>query len=811
MNDVRNYQILKISGNKNFKRIINEIKKIDYITSASIENNKYVLHLEYSTDVIKNEEDIKKLEEDVTKAIREYEKKAQIIKVETIEKYRKVLYLNGLDCAHCAMRVETTAKRTINHEQIIVDFPTGRFIIETYDPSVLETLVADVTKIAKTVDDRITVAEVEQTKRRDFDNAKKMKPSQTILFILGIILTIIFYIINHKYANFPKILYVIPYLMIGYPVVWRFLKNLFKGQLLDETFLMTIASIGAFPTGHEVEAIVVVLLYQIGEILQNRAVNHSRKSILNLLNFEVKTAKIKLDLEITEVNVESLLPGDIMIVSKGEMVPADGVIVSGKTNIDTKNLTGESLLRSVDVGETILSGSINMGQMIEVKVLRPYRDSMISKIMDLVENAASNKGKTETFISQFARYFTPFIVLFALIIATCGIILDSANWKEWIYTAMELLVISCPCALVISVPLCYFSTIGVASRQGILVKGSNYIEALSNVENMVFDKTGTLTKGLFSISKVVPVAPDITEEALLNLVIYAEYYSTHPIGISVVDAYGRENIFSEIISDFTAVTGGSKATINGNKILVGNYKLMHANKIEIPDVETSNLVIHVVKNKIYQGYVEIGDIIKEEAKETIEKLHKQKIEKCYMLTGDSRAIAENVAKEIGIDETHSELLPHQKVEFVEKLKKNSKGKTVFIGDGINDAPVIASADVGIAMGEAGSDATIAIADIVIMGDNLTKLNDLITLSKKSKRKVLQNIIFCLSIKAIVMLAAIVLAAFNRVMNTTYEFPLFIAIFADVGVSLIAILNSLLLLRSKKSKEMFNKKGEIKNE
>ena len=267
------------------------------------------------------------------------------------------------------------------------------------------------------------------------------------------------------------------------------------------------------------------------------------------------------------------------------------------------------------------------------------------------------------------------------------------------------------------------------------------------------------------------MAPDITEEALLNLVIYAEYYSTHPIGISVVDAYGRENIFSEIISDFTAVTGGSKATINGNKILVGNYKLMHANKIEIPDVETSNLVIHVVKNKIYQGYVEIGDIIKEEAKETIEKLHKQKIEKCYMLTGDSRTIAENVAKEIGIDETHSELLPHQKVEFVEKLKKNSKGKTVFIGDGINDAPVIASADVGIAMGEAGSDATIAIADIVIMGDNLTKLNDLITLSKKSKRKVLQNIIFCLSIKAIVMLAAIVLAAFNRVMNTTYEFPL----------------------------------------
>ena len=805
---VCNYQLLKISGNKNFKRIVNEIKKISSIRSASIQNDNYVLHIEYETKTEPTDQENALFEEEILKAIREYEKKALITKVEFAEKYRKVLYLNGLDCAHCATRVETIAKKSMSHEQLIVDFPTGRFIIETYEKRVIDNLVQEVTRIAKIVDDRIVVKEESESKTNIVEDTKKMKPIQLTLFIIGSIFAIVCLLLENTLNDFKIIFYIIPYILIGYPVLLRFLKNIFRGQVLDESFLMTIASIGAFPTGNAIEAILVVFLYQIGEILQNKAVNHSRKSILQLLNIGVKTAKIKIDLEITEVNVESLLPGDIMIISKGEMIPADGKIVTGKTNIDTKNLTGESLLRSVDVGDVILSGSINMGQMIEVKVIRPYRDSMISKIMDLVENASSSKGKTESFISKFARYFTPIIVLMAIIISTVGVIFDFNNWKEWVYIAMELLVISCPCALVISVPLCYFSTIGVASRKGILVKGSNYIEALSNVENVVFDKTGTLTKGQFSILKVVPISEEIKEEALLRLVVYAEYYSTHPIGISVVDAYGRDRVFPEIISDFLALSGGSRAVINGNRVLIGNSKLMISNKVEIPEVETNNLVIHVVKNKIYQGYVEIGDIIKDEAKEVIEKLHKQGVKKCYMLTGDSKTIAESVSKTIGIDEFHSELLPLQKVEFVEQLKKESKGKTIFIGDGINDAPVIASADVGIAMGEAGSDATIAISDIVIMGDNLKKVNDIISLSKKSKVKVFSNIIFCLSVKAVVMLIALTCSVINQLTPHNIQLPLFVAIFADVGVSLIAILNSLLLLKIKKSNQEVK---EVKDE
>ena len=787
MLEVKNYQLMKVSNTRNFKRICNEIMKIENIKSVSIETSNNIMHVEYDFENELTEAFLKEKEELILKAIHEYEKKVVIAKIDFQEKYRKVLYLKGLDCAHCASRIESLAKKSMDHEQIIVDFSTGRFIIETYNKATIETLFANVNRIAHRVDDKIIVVDNKVKKEEIKEEKTKSNKVRNICFVIGTALFIAITI--YSIFKYPKFYFYIPsYLLIGYPIIYKFFKNLIKGHIFDETFLMTVASIGAFATEHSSEAVMVVLLFQIGEFLQNKAINHSRSSIKKLLDFDVKMAKLKLGTEIMEVEVESLMPGDIVIVNKGEIIPADGVIVSGKTNIDTKNLTGESMQRTVDVGSEVLSGSVNMGKIIEVKISKPYGDSLISKIMDLVENATSAKGKTENIITKFAKYYTPIVVVVAVAIVGTGFIFDLSHIKQWIYAAMEFLVISCPCALVISIPLCYFSAIGTASKRGILVKGSNYIEILNGVKNIVFDKTGTITKGVFTVTNVVPVVEDITPERLLNILIHAEYYSNHPIGISIVDNYGREKVFPEIITEFQDITGGTKSTINGNSVLVGNDKLMNANKIKFEPVESSNLVVHIVRNKIYLGYVEIGDVIREEAYETINKLKKYGY-KCYMLTGDTDSIASSVANTIGFDGYYAELLPHQKVEKLEEIKLASKGKTVFIGDGINDAPVIASADVGIAMGNTGSDATIAIADMVIMGDNLTKITDSLVVARYTKKKVTQNIFFSLFVKFAVMFLAVSLS-----FTQGKELPLGLAVFSDVGVSLLAILNSLLIMK-----------------
>ena len=786
MLEVKNYQLLKVNNTRNFKRICNEIMKIEKIKSVSIETTSNIMHVEYDFENVLTEEFLKEKEELILKAIHEYEKKVVITKIDFQEKYRKVLYLKGLDCAHCASRIEALAKKNMDHEQIIVDFSTGRFIIETYNKATIETLFANVNRIAHRVDDKIIVVDNKTKKEQEVAPTKSNKKAN-ICFIIGLALFVA--IIAYSIFKYPKWWFYIPsYLLIGYPVILKFFKNLFKGHVLDETFLMTVASIGAFVTKHASEAVMVVALYQIGVYLQNKAINHSRNSIKNLLDFDIKMAKLKLGTEIMEVEVESLMPGDIVIVNKGEIIPADGVVVTGKTNIDTKNLTGESMQRTIDVGSDVLSGSVNMGKMIEIKITKPYGDSLISKIMDLVENATSAKGRTENIITKFAKYYTPIVVCIALAIVVTGATFNLSNINTWIYAAMEFLVISCPCALVISVPLCYFSSIGIASKRGILVKGSNYIESLNNVKNIVFDKTGTITKGVFTVTNVVSLSEDISEERLLNILIHAEYYSNHPIGISIVDNYGREKVFPEIITEFQDITGGTKSIINGNSVLVGNDKLMNANKIKFDPVESNNLVVHIVRNKVYLGYVEIGDVIREEAHETITKLKKYGY-KCYMLTGDTESIASSVANKLGFDGYYAELLPHQKVEKLEEIKSSSKGKTVFVGDGINDAPVIASADVGIAMGNTGSDATIAIADMVIMGDNLTRITESLIISRYTKKKVTENIVFSLFVKFAVMFLAVALSVFHQ-----KELPLGLAIFSDVGVSLLAILNSLLIMK-----------------
>lgn len=828
---IRNYQLSKIESN-NYKRIINQIKKIKDIKTLSINKEKNILRVEITVDINerKAQAKLEKVKQQITKAILEYEKKATIEEIFPKEVYRKVLYLNGLDCAHCATKIETIAKRELDYEKILVDYTSFRFIIESSNKELMDNIIEKVTEISHRVDERIKVTEkiIKQEELKEDEKPKKYFRDLTIIIGFMTFLFSYAFLIEFKLSNFGRIfshdetfdgsfydimhivLLMITYVLIGYPIIIRFLKNLRHGRFFDENSLMTIASIGAIATGHYVESVMVLALFQLGEYLQHRAVNRCRKSIEELLKFDIKFAKLKKNDEIVELEVESILPDDVIVVNKGEMIPLDGILLNHKAMLDTKNLTGESLVSEIDKGEVIMAGSVNMGDVIEIKVIRPYSESMITKILDMVENASSSKAKAESFITKFSKYYTPIILILAVIIGVCGYFIETRfmipavrlnalrveKILEWIYRSMVFLVISCPCALVISIPLCFFMGIGIASKRGILVKGSNYLEALNNVENIVFDKTGTLTKGEFKIQKIVTATEDIKQESVLKNLIYVEFYSKHPIGMSIVDDYGRENVFSEIISEFTTLPNGAKALINGTKYTVGNLKLMQTLKYDVPVVNEIGLIIYVVKEKTYMGYVVIGDSIREEATTSIKKLHEYGVRKTYILTGDMSGIAEETAKIIGIDEVYSELLPDEKVEKLKEIRDNAKlGATVYVGDGINDAPAIATSDVGIAMGKVGSDATIAVSDIVIMSDDLSRLPELLKIAKVTRKKVIQNIVISLSIKVFVMLSAI---------NPAFPLPLWVAIFSDVGVSLIAIFNSIFILgifKEKKVKEV----------
>lgn len=835
---IKNYQLSKIESN-NYKRIINNIKKIKEIKSATIDKEKNILRAEINIDSNPHriEKKLIKLEEDIKKAILKYEKVATIEPIIYKEVYRKVLYLNGLDCAHCATKIEGLAKKKLDYEKIFVDYTSFRFIIESSNKEQMENIIPLVTEIAHIVDDNIKVTEKLNHKNEHIEKETSKNYFRLATIIIGAVtfilaqLTVIRFNLadwkvifsHHDSFNFKDsydiahmALLLACYILIGYPIIWRFFKNIVHGRFFDENSLMTIASIGAIVTTHYVESIMVLTLFQIGEYLQHHAVDRCRSSIEELLKFDIKCAKLKKGDEIVELDVESILPDDIIVVNKGEMVPLDGILLGHKTMIDSRNLTGESLIREIDKGDTIMAGTVNMGDVIELKVLRPYSESMITKILDMVENASVSKGKAETFITKFSKYYTPIVLILAIIIGICGYFIDTNFMMnaytasayrvdkifEWIYRSMLFLVISCPCAIVISVPLCFFMGIGVASKRGILVKGGNYLEALCNVENIVFDKTGTITKGEFKIQKIVPASPDISSDTLLRNLIYVEYYSNHPIGLSIVDDYGRENVISEIISEFTTLSGGAKALINGNKVVAGNYKLMQSLKFDVPQIEENGLVIYVIKEKNYLGYVVIGDVIKEEARTTIETLKKMGVSKAYMLTGDSKGIAEETASKIGVDEVYSELLPDEKVFKLQTIKdeSGSHGKTIFVGDGINDAPVIATCDVGIAMGKAGSDATIAVADVVIMSDDLSRLPDVIKVAKLTKKKVIQNITISLAVKILVMIVSVI---------PNISLPLWLAIFSDVGISLIAIFNSIFILGAFSEKKI--KSNEVNNE
>lgn len=578
-------------------------------------------------------------------------------------------------------------------------------------------------------------------------------------------------------------LFLLSYIIVGGDVVLRAVKNIFRGQVFDENFLMSIASIGAFFIGEFPEGVAVMLFYQVGELFQRYAVAKSRKSIATLMDIRPDYANVKRGEELVRIDPEEVQIGDIIVVKAGEKVPLDALVIEGYSMLDTSALTGESVPREIEVGSELLSGCININGVITAEVTKEYGESTVSKILDLVENASSKKSNSEQFITKFARYYTPIVVIIALVLATVPpLVIEGATFSDWIYRALSFLVVSCPCALVISIPLSFFGGIGGASRKGILVKGSNYLEALAKTEIIVFDKTGTLTKGVFNVQEIH--TEGVSKEELLELTAYAESYSNHPISGSLKRAYGKA-IDNGRITQVEEIPGcGVKAMVDNKEVFAGNVKLME--KLDIPydqgDMawDMVGTVVLVAVDLKYVGYIVIADEIKVDSKQAVNELKEANIKMTVMLTGDNKNVANKVGKELGIDKVYSELLPVDKVEKLEQLfqEKSAKGKLAFVGDGINDAPVLARADIGIAMGGLGSDAAIEAADIVIMTDEPSKIATAIKISKKTLKIAHQNIVFAIGIKVIVLiLSALGLAT------------MWAAVFADVGVTIIAILNA----------------------
>lgn len=586
------------------------------------------------------------------------------------------------------------------------------------------------------------------------------------------------------------LIYLIPYLVIGYDIVFKAVRNISHGQVFDENFLMMVATFGAFGVKEYSEAVAVMLFYQVGELFQNYAVGKSRQSISDMMNICPEYANIEEDGVLTQVDPDDVEVGSIIVVKPGERIPLDGIVTEGTSMIDTAALTGESVPRRATVGDEIISGCVNGSSTIKVKVTKAFEDSTVARILELVENASSKKAKVENFITRFAKYYTPVVTIGAVILAILPPLILGGGWADWIQRACIFLVISCPCALVISVPLGFFGGIGASSKIGILVKGSNYLEAVAEMTTIVFDKTGTLTKGEFKVSEVQPSADKnntIGKEELLEIAAYGEGYSNHPIANSIREAYGK-TLSMERVTDTEEIAGhGIHTFIDGREVYIGNAKLMDAQNIAYTENKTAGTVVYVACNNVFAGSIVISDTVKEGSKDAIRDMKQVGVKKTVMLTGDRQAAADAVAAELGIDEVHAELLPADKVGQVEKLlgAQNEKERLAFAGDGINDAPVLTRADIGIAMGSMGSDAAIEAADIVLMDDDIRKIASLVKIARKTLGIVKQNIVFALAVKALVLL----LGALG--MANMWE-----AVFADVGVSVIAILNSMRTLNTK---------------
>ncbi|NFN95111.1 cadmium-translocating P-type ATPase [Clostridium botulinum] len=620
------------------------------------------------------------------------------------------------------------------------------------------------------------------SKTRLFDKKKFIYENQ--IFIIGLILYLIAVLFKeNSYLNIS--IFVVSYILIGGDVLKTAFKNILRGEIFDENFLMTIATIGALAIGEYPEAVGVMMFYKIGELFQGYAVNKSRKSITSLMNIRPEYANIITEHGEKRVYPEEVKIDDFIIIKPGERIPLDGIVTDGKGSIDISALTGESLPREINIGDELLSGSINLSSVIKLKVTKVFSESTVSKILKLVENSSSKKAKTEKFITKFSRLYTPIVVFLAIAVAIIPpIIIQGEVFSDWIYRALIFLVISCPCALVISVPLGLFAGIGGASKKGILIKGGNYIEVLKNVDTVVFDKTGTLTKGIFKVTEINSI--DMNKEDFLRIVALGESFSNHPIAQSIVKEF-KGKLDKKHVENYQELSGyGVKATIEGKNVILGNYKLIEDNHINTKKVEKPGTVVYVVINNKYSGNIVIADEIKEDSIKAIKELKMIGIKRTVMLTGDNKIVADSVAKNIGVDEVRSELLPNDKVLEIERLISNgtSRSKVMFVGDGINDAPVLARADIGIAMGGIGSDAAIEAADVVLMKDNPFALVDAIKIAKKTNLILWQNIIFALGVKIFVL----ILGALG--IANMWE-----AVFADVGVTLIAILNSMRTLKN----------------
>lgn len=623
--------------------------------------------------------------------------------------------------------------------------------------------------------------------------SKKQKKVLIRIIISSVLLVAL--MITSKLVQLNKwlefVLFLVPYLIIGYDILKKAIKGIAKGQVFDENFLMAVATIGAVALGDFAEGAAVMLFYQIGELFQSVAVGKSRRNITSLMDIRPDYANVEVDGKLEKVDPDDVKIGTDIIVNPGEKVPIDGVVVSGESTLNTSALTGESVPRSVKSGDEIISGCINLTGVLRIKTSKEFGDSTVSKILDLVENSSMKKSKSENFITKFARYYTPAVCGGALVLAVLPPIVrmimgESAMWGDWITRALTFLVISCPCALVISIPLSFFAGIGCASANGVLVKGSNYLEALSDTQYIVFDKTGTLTKGVFEVTGIYP-ANGFDESTIIGLASYAESASNHPISISLKKYFGKE-IKRDSVSDIEEIAGhGVSAVVNGHKVYAGNIKLMHKENIAVDAEHDEGTVVYVSCDGVYAGCIVISDVVKENSKKAISSLKKSGIDKTVMLTGDSKETAKRVAENLGLDEYHAELLPADKVEWVEKLlgEKSPEKKLAFVGDGINDAPVLSRADIGIAMGALGSDAAIEAADIVLMDDDPSKIALARKISVHTLKIVKENIWFALTVKAV----CLVLGALG-IAN------MWIAIFADVGVMVLAVLNAIRALKLK---------------
>ena len=699
----------------------------------------------------------------------------------------KKYQLKNIDCASCAAKIEDGLSKMEGVKSCSVNFANSTLQIDAPD-------IEEVKKKIKEIEPEVIVEEMQNEKPAESINIFEENKKELIKIFFTILLLSVGLIFEKEIHNTPYriaeyLVFISAYLISGWGVLKGAVRSITKGKVFNEHFLMTIATVGALLIDAMPEAVTVMLFYVVGELFQDIAVNRSRKSIKALLEIKPEYANLKSNGDVKRVSPESVKVGELILVKAGEKIPLDGEITAGNSFVDTSALTGESIPRKVKGKDIVLAGMVNQSGLLTIKVSKLFSESSISRILELVENAASKKAETEKFITTFAKYYTPVVVFGALMIAVIPpLFFTGQTFTDWIYRALVVLVISCPCALVISIPLGYFGGIGGASRKGILVKGSNYLDALAKVKTVVFDKTGTLTKGEFQVAEVV-VKNGFDKKELMRFAAYAESHSNHPIAKSVLEAFTKsfpsESITDNFVSNLQEISGkGIKASINGQKIIVGNDKLLHTENIQHDKCDIEGTVIHIAVNSIYAGYIIISDTLKDGAQETISLLKKKNINS-VMLTGDNKAAAEFFAKRLGIDKFYYELLPEDKVNHIEQIiQSTAKGnKVAFVGDGINDAPVLARADVGIAMGALGSDAAVETADVVLMTDSPLQVVTAIDVAKKTRKIVWQNIFFALGVK----MFFIILGAFG--IATMWE-----AVFGDMGVAVLAILNAMRVMK-----------------